>query len=81
MDELRGVLHELGTTLTAAVEQARRAGYLARRLGVAQVDQEADCSKVRGHAVLALHMRLHCVCWEGTWLDPYNQPGCERTNQ
>ncbi len=42
MDELRGVLHELGTTLTAAVEQARRAGYLARRLGVAQVDQHIE---------------------------------------
>ncbi len=49
MDELRAALHELGTTLTEAVGQARRAGYLARRLGVAQVDQEADCSKVRGH--------------------------------
>ena len=42
MDELRGVLHELGTTLTEAVEQARRAGYLARRLGVAQVDQHIE---------------------------------------
>ena len=42
MDELRAVLQDLGTTLTEAVEQARRAGYLARRLGVAQVDQHIE---------------------------------------
>ncbi len=42
MDELRAALHELGTTLTEAVGQARRAGYLARRLGVAQVDQHIE---------------------------------------
>jgi hypothetical protein len=42
MDELRAALHELGTTLTEAVGRARRAGDVARRLGVVQVDQHIE---------------------------------------
>jgi hypothetical protein len=42
MDELRAALHDLSTQLTATIEQARRAGYLARRVGMAQVDQHIE---------------------------------------
>ena len=42
MDELRTVLHDLSTTLNEAVQQARRAGYLARQLGLPGVDQQIE---------------------------------------
>ncbi len=42
MDELRAVLEDLGTTLNEAVAQARRAGFLARRLGVPAVDEQIE---------------------------------------
>jgi hypothetical protein len=37
MDELRAALQHLSTQLNEAIERARRAGYLARRLGVSQL--------------------------------------------
>ena len=42
MEELREVLHELSTQLRAASALARRAGYLARQLGVPEVDQQIE---------------------------------------
>ena len=42
MDELRAALQDLSTQLNAAIERARRAGYLARRVGLAQVDQHIE---------------------------------------
>ena len=42
MDELRTALQDLSTQLTVAIERARRAGYLARRLGLSQVDQHLE---------------------------------------
>ena len=40
MEELQEVLHELSTTLHDAIELAHRASYLARRLGVLEVDHQ-----------------------------------------
>ncbi len=42
MDELQQMLHDLHTRLNEAVEVAHRAGYLARRLGLAAVDQQIE---------------------------------------
>jgi hypothetical protein len=42
MDELREGLYDLSTRLNEAIEQARRVGYLARRLGVSQVDAQLE---------------------------------------
>ena len=42
MEELREVLHALSTQLREASELARRAGYLARQLGVPEVDQQIE---------------------------------------
>ena len=42
MDELREVLLDLSTELQEAIKVARRAGYLARRLGVSAVDQHIE---------------------------------------
>ena len=42
MDELREVLLDLSTELHEAIKVARRAGYLARRLGVSAVDQQIE---------------------------------------
>ncbi len=42
MEELREVLHALSTHLREASELARRAGYLARQLGVPEVDQQIE---------------------------------------
>ena len=40
MEELQEVLHALSTTLHDAIELAHRASYLARRLGVLEVDHQ-----------------------------------------
>ena len=42
MDELREVLLDLSTELHEAIKVARRAGYLARRLGVSAVDHHIE---------------------------------------
>ena len=42
MEELREVLHELSAQLSEAIELARRAGYLARQLGVPEVDHQIE---------------------------------------
>ncbi len=42
MEELQAVLQELSTQLHAAIELARRAGYLARQLGLPEVDQQIE---------------------------------------
>ena len=42
MDEQREVLLDLSTELHEAIKVARRAGYLARRLGVSAVDQQIE---------------------------------------
>ena len=42
MEELREVLHELNMELRAAIELAHRAGYLARQLGVPEVDHQIE---------------------------------------
>ena len=42
MDELRAVLHELSSKLNESIEVARHAGYLARRLGLPQVDHRIE---------------------------------------
>ena len=42
MEELQEVLQELSTQLHAAIEVARRAGYLARQLGVPEVDHQIE---------------------------------------
>ncbi len=42
MDELQEMLHELHTRLSEAAEVAHRAAYLARRLGLAAVDQQIE---------------------------------------
>ena len=42
MDELREGLYDLSTRLNEAIEQARRVGYLARRLGLSQVDEQLE---------------------------------------
>ncbi len=42
MEELREVLHELSTQLREASELGRRAGYLARQLGLPEVDQQIE---------------------------------------
>ncbi len=42
MEELQEVLHELSRQLGDASELARRAGYLARRLGLPDVDHQIE---------------------------------------
>ncbi len=42
MDELRNVLHDLHIQLDEALRRAHRAGYLARQLGLTQVDQHIE---------------------------------------
>ena len=42
MEELREVLHELSAQLSEAIELARRAGYLARQLGVPEIDHQIE---------------------------------------
>ena len=42
MDEVRAVLQDLSTQLNEAIERARYAGYLARRLGLSPVDQHSE---------------------------------------
>ena len=42
MDELRTLLQDLSSTLNESIEVARRAGYLARRLGLPRVDQHIE---------------------------------------
>ena len=42
MEELREVLYELSRQLSEASELARRAGYLARQLGLPEVDHQIE---------------------------------------
>jgi hypothetical protein len=42
MDELRQMLLDLGHQLNETIEAAHRAGYLARRLGLFQVDEQME---------------------------------------
>ncbi len=42
MEELREVLHELSAQLSEAIELARRAGYLARQLGLPEIDHQIE---------------------------------------
>jgi hypothetical protein len=41
---LRAALQDLSIQLTAAIERARRAGYLARQVGVWPVDQHIEAT-------------------------------------
>ncbi len=42
MDELRDVLQDLHIQLNEAITRAHRAGYLARQLGLSQLDQHIE---------------------------------------
>jgi hypothetical protein len=42
MDELRDVLQDLHIQLDEVLKRAYRAGYLARQLGLTQVDQQLE---------------------------------------
>ncbi len=53
MDELRNVLHDLSAQLNVASERARRAGYLARQLGLPLVDQQIENDLLPALAVFA----------------------------
>ncbi len=47
MDELRDVLHDLDSKLHEAIELAHRAGYIARQLGVPDVNQHIENDLLR----------------------------------
>ena len=42
MDELRNVLHDLKLHLNEAIGRAHRASYLARQMGLFEVDQQIE---------------------------------------
>ena len=42
MDELRDILQDLSIPLNEAIRQAHRAGYLARQMGLSEVDGQIE---------------------------------------
>ena len=42
MEELQEALHELSAPLRDAIERARQAGYLARQMGLPEVDHQIE---------------------------------------